>query len=203
MLLWDGKSHVDGTELIDHHQRRAVVDPHQVPLVHQQASYLAVDRRVEVAVGQLNFDVFHRRLVRVDHRLQRVGIGPDLVILLLGNVLFLQQIRVTARLFARVLQLRHVPRQVRFGLFHRGFEGTRIDGEEHLSFLDVLPFLEVGLREHAGNLTLDGDGGKRLAVADRTNLDGYGLLLGRYYQHRHGLAAAAAATALAALTGRA
>ena len=146
---------MNGIYLIDDNQWRSVIDPDQVTLVHQQAADPAVDRRINVAIAELNFGIFYRCFIGFDHRLGGIGVGFDQIILFSGDVLFFHQLGITPHLFAQVLELRVIALHISFCLPESGFERTRIDSKELLSLFYVLPVLEMSFHENAGDLTLD------------------------------------------------
>ncbi len=185
MLFGNREAYVYRVDLIDDHQRRCVVDPHKVAFVDQQAPHPPVDRRIDVTIAQLNFGVFDGRFVGIDHRFSGIGVGLDLIVLLPGDVLFLDQLGVAPHLFAQVLHLRHIASQVRFGLLDRCLKGTRVYSEKQLALFNILPFFEMSLIQYAGDLAFHGDDRIGLNVADRPQLQRHGLLDRGSHHHRH------------------
>src|SRR2546425_12035363 len=106
MLLWHGKSHVNGAELVDDHQRVVIVISfNEITLVNQKVSCTPVYGGAEETVGKLEFGVIHGRLIGVDGRFEGGSVGADLVVLLLGRVSLLEQFRVATLLLAGVFHL--------------------------------------------------------------------------------------------------
>ena len=98
-------------------------------------------RRIDVAVAELNFGIVDSGFIRVDDRLGGIRVGLDLIVLLAGDILFVQQLSVTPNLFAQVFQLRVIAGQIGFGLLERRVERTRINGKEQLVFFYILALL--------------------------------------------------------------
>src|SRR5262249_57952436 len=129
ILLGNRERYIDRAYLIDRHQRRGVVGANDVAFVYQQAAGAPGDRREDTAVAKLNLGVFDVCLIRFYGRLDGIGVGFDLIVLLLGNVLLLDELGVAPGLLARVRQHGQVLREVRLGLLYRGLERSRIDRE--------------------------------------------------------------------------
>ena len=90
--------------------------------------------------------------------------------------MFLEQRGITAKLLAQVPNLGCIARQIRFGLLQCRFERARINGKKQLPLFYVLPFFEMSLREHAGNLAFHRYRRISFDVADGANLNRDSLL---------------------------
>src|SRR5439155_20373863 len=111
----------------------------------------------------------------------------DLVVLLARDQAALHELLVALLLHAGVVSLRLITREVRLGLrdrrlvlghgrlrlLERRFEGPRVDREEEVARLDLLPFGEMDLEDLPAQKRVHGHGRGRLDIADALDLHGY------------------------------
>ena len=75
MLFGNGKGHVNRIDLIDDDQSGAVIEANQVSFVDQQAANPPIDRRINIAIAQLNFSVLDGRFICIDDGFRRIRVG--------------------------------------------------------------------------------------------------------------------------------
>ncbi len=102
----------------------------------------------------------------------------------------LEQGRVAALVGRGLPILRAILGEIRLRLTQRGLERTRIDREQQVALLDVLPLAEMHLHDLATDLRLHVHGRESLDPAYRTDRIGYSLLHDLGGENRHGLALA-------------
>ena len=178
-----------------------VVGADKVALVHDQRAGAAGDRRGDGRVLQLDLRVFDGGAIGLERRFERRGAGPGLIGLLLGRDTARLQILESRRGGLGLVRLRGVALERRLRLLQRAFERPPIQGEQRLSFLDVVAFLEVDRGQRAGDLRADRDVRKRFGGSDHADRERHRFLLDDGGGDGNGGRAAAAAAA-AGLRGR-
>ena len=212
VLLGDAEVHKNRGECMDRHQRH-VVRLHQIARVHQQVPGAPRDGRVDLAITQVELGPVHRRQVAGQRRarafdaglggprgcMRDLGIGPRLVGLRARSQPSLLQLGLQGGVGVRVLRLRRVARQRRFGLgdlravsHDAGFRlaerlliRPRVDGEQQIALGDVLPFREAGANQLAGDLRFHLHDGGCLHRPHHPQLGGNGLLGGLGHRYGH------------------
>ena len=111
--------------------------------MHLQQAGASGERRRDRGVVQLDLRVFDRGAIRADRRLERRGVGHDLVDLLARRDAALGQVLVSRGLGLGVRGLCLIARQRRLGLMQCRFERASIEPDQHLVLFDVVAFLEV------------------------------------------------------------
>ena len=101
VLLRHGEVHVDRPHLVDHQQRIDVVRPHHVACLEQHPADVAVERRADGAVLEIEARVLERGLARPGGRLGGGRVGADLRVGVLGDEVLLEQLLVALLLRAR------------------------------------------------------------------------------------------------------
>jgi hypothetical protein len=139
--LDDREAHQDRTKLIDHHESIGV-RAHDVSAANEQPPRTSGDRRTNRGVLEIETRVVDRRLVRLHRRLHRFGRRLRLVGLRLRHVVLLGQRLVSLGVALKRLRLGLVASERRFGLTQRGRDRTRVELEENLSGLDLVPLVE-------------------------------------------------------------
>ena len=93
-MFRDGKRHIDGLDLVDdHHGGIGVVLDH-VALVGDEAAGAAADGGLDITITEIELGVLHRHLIGVDRGAQGLGGGLGLVVILLADELFPDQLGV-------------------------------------------------------------------------------------------------------------
>jgi hypothetical protein len=165
VALGDGEVRVDGIDPLDHQQRRRV-RLHDVPDVDQTSAGPTVDRRMDVAIVEIELRVLERRLRSLNLCLvDRDGVSLRLEVEL-GDRPFIGDRRIH-------LQLRGGKIERGPGLRELGFRGielrlirSRIDREEQLPFRELRAVLEVPLHDASRHLRRDRDRLERAIAAD-------------------------------------
>ena len=171
VLLRDGEGNADGDDLVDGHERR-VVRLDDVPPLDEEAPGPAVDRGPDEAIGELHACVLDGGGIGLDGGLEGRGGGGELVVLLPGDEVLLDQGSVAANLLFRVVLQGDVPRAGRFGHLEGRLVRRGVDLEQEVPLAHVLPFRKTDLHDLAADHGLDGNGGIRLHRPDRADLDG-------------------------------
>ena len=184
VLLGHRERHVDGRDLVDGHERH-VVGLHDVALLDGDGAGLAVDGRHDGGVLQLEPGVLHGGLVCLHDGVERVGVGPRLVVLLDGNIAFPCQGRITLCVLLGVHGLGAVADQGGLRLPERRLEGPRVDPEEHFPLSHILPFAEKHLGDLAVHLGLDRYRVVRFHVPDGLDLERNVLPVRSLRDYRH------------------
>ncbi len=178
VLLGHGEAHQDRMDLVDDYEGVGVVGAHQVPLAHQQTSGAPRDGGPDGGPFEVERGARDGGGVRVQGRPERIGGGALGIVVRLGDVVPLDQLRVALRVELGGLVLRLVARQHGPGLLERGLEGPRVDLEQHLAGRDVIAFVKRHVGEHARDLGLDRHRLHRLRGPGCGDLERHGALLG-------------------------
>src|SRR5260221_12512077 len=116
LLLGHGDVHVHRMDLVDHHQGKRVVRLDEVSHLNLDLSGVAVDRRTNRAVLQIERRVVERGAAPLCHGLGGVGVGANLRVGFLGDEILGQQFLVAVFLRAGLVLLRRIAQEVGFGL---------------------------------------------------------------------------------------
>ena len=117
VLFRDGKRHVDGLDLVDdQHGGIGVVLDH-VALVGDQAAGAAADGGLDITITEIKPGVLHRHFIGVDRGAQGLGGGLGLVVILLADELFPDQLGVAPGVGLGLGGQGLIPGQVGFHLF--------------------------------------------------------------------------------------
>ena len=132
----------------------------------------------------------YRGFVRLHRGRQRSGGGLHLIVLLPRSDALPEQRRVAALVGRGLPVLRAILGEIRLRLTQRGVERPRVDREQQVALLDVLPLAEMHLHDLAADLRLHVHGRESLDPAYRANRIGDSFLfdLGREDRHRIALA---------------
>ena len=202
-------------DAVDDDERVAdVIGLDDIALVDQQVARASVDGRPDLGVAELEAGVLHGRLVRLDdgagrvdgragrldRRRQALLVRAHLIVLLARHEAALGQALVAVLLDAGVLVLRRIPHEVGLCLRDLGLvlgelglrllelrlEGARVDREQEIADLDLLPFGEVDPQQLAADQRQHGDRRVCLDIADRPELDRHvpDHHLARHHRHR-------------------
>ena len=117
--------------------------------------------------------------------LERISVGAGLVVSLGGADTLLEHVRPSALLGAGLLELGDVAVEIGPGPIELGLERPRIDREERVAGLNVLPFAEVDLGHLAADFRLDRNRRVGLHGADFVELRRHRFLHGDRGYHRH------------------
>ena len=177
LLFRDREAHVDRLHLVDHHQRNRVVRLHHVARLQQRAADIAVDRRADHRVLEIQLRVLERRLARLRGRLGGLRVGAVLRVGVLGDEILVQQFLVApspaTRAWSRLATSRSACASA---CLQRRLERARVDPEQHLALLHFLAFAELHLQDLAVDARLHRHRGVGLDVADGLQAHRDGLL---------------------------
>ena len=162
-----------------------IVCLNNVALVDKNAPDAAVDRRPDGAIGELKPAVLDIGFVRLDRGCQRVRVGAELVVLVLGHIVLLDQDLVPFSLIFGIFRLRRVPCQLCLGLLERGIVGTRVDLEEQVALFYILALFKMHSEHFSAYQCFHGNGIVCFNVADGGDLERNVLLRHIPYFHRH------------------
>src|SRR6266568_4743151 len=179
LLLRHGEVHVDRVHLVDHHEGKRVVRLDEVSHLNLDLSWVAIDRRTNRAVLQIERRVVDGGAAPLGHGLGGVGVGANLRVGLLGDEILGEQFLVAGLLGARLVLLRRIAQKVGFGLAQCSFVGSWVNLEQHPTARDFIAFLEADLHDLSVDARLDRHGGIGLDVADRQEPEWHDLLPNR------------------------
>ena len=156
LIFGEREVHRDGAELVDDQSLRRIRGD-QVTRVNLAQTHLAVDRRLDVAVDDIELGGLDRCLIGFDgaHKLPQVGLHG--VGLFLGDDSLIVERLVTVELRLVVLQLGLVARKLALRLIERRLIGPRIDGHQLGALADVLALAEVDVGQLSRYPRNDGD----------------------------------------------
>ncbi len=122
-----------------------------------------------------------------DRRVERRGVGDDLIDLFLRRDAALEEVLVACRLRFGVRRLRDVAVERRLRLLQRRFERPLVDLDDDLPFRHFVAFDEVHRRQLAGDLRADGHRRCGDHRADPLDRERHRLLHDRRRRDRHDL----------------
>src|SRR6266581_1643357 len=166
LLLRHGEVHVDRVHLVDHHEGKRVVRLDEVSHLNLDLSWVAIDRRTNRAVLQIERRVVECGAAPLGHGLGRLGVGAYLCVRFLRDEILREQLLVATLLRAGLIFLGRVAHEVRVCLAQRRFVRTRIDPEQDAPVRDFFPFFEAYLDDLAVDARFYRHRRKSLDVAD-------------------------------------
>ena len=159
-------------------QRRGRAGLHQIAYREFGATDAAGDRRLHIGMIQIEFGLRELRLRRLDRRFRNTRRIHALIIIGAGDSLHANQCFRARQIGARKRGIRFRRRQIGFGLRHCGFIRARIDDEENVASLHLLPILEpdlgdaaVHFRAHIGGIDRRHAAGELRPDADGLGMD--------------------------------
>jgi hypothetical protein len=171
----DAERDVDRRNPVDDDQRRRVVGPHEITLVHHERARASRDGRLDGRVLELYLRVFDGGAIRFHGRVQRRSGRSARLHFLARDQAARRERLVASSLRSGVRRLRQIAGEVCLNLLQRRLERTAVEGEEDLSLGDVVTFLETHRCDGAGDLRMHRDGRFGFRGADHTNLERHGL----------------------------
>src|SRR5438132_11851447 len=166
LLLRHGEVHVDRVDLVDHYQGKRIVRLDEVSHLDLDFSWVAVDRRADRAVLEIELCVVERGAAPLRDALRRLGGGAYLRVRFLRDEILREQLLVATLLRAGLIFLGRVAHEVRVCLAQRRFVRTRIDPEQDVPVRDFFPFFEADLDDLAVDARFYRHRRKSLDVAD-------------------------------------
>ncbi len=173
VVLRHGEDHRDRVDLRHHHQAVGLRGGDVVAGVDLSQADAAVDRRADVAVGDVLLG--GRDLALVGQHVALILADHEYLIFssLRGDALLALQQLVAVVVELRLVQEVQVARQVALVLGQRRLVEAGIDQGELVALVHLLALLEVHLQQVAGQLRLHRDGGER----------GHGAEFGQHHRH--------------------
>src|SRR5580700_1485619 len=171
VVFRNGEDYGDWLQLCDHCQSRGPACLNDVAGIHQPQAYATVDRRRNVAEGDLDLLVLHRTLV-VFYRALILQDELFLVVeRLLGNAVPRPCVAVTLKIHLRLGKDIGIAFECALGLQELRLEGAGIDIDQWLPLANQLAFLVMDFVHQAGHFAGDGVGIDRRDGTDRIQVD--------------------------------
>ena len=146
---------LDRLNFRDGDQAGRIVGAHLVAGIDDIRARLAVDRRIDARVSEIELGAIERGFVGFDSCRKRFGIGHELVALLRRHDAAIGQHHGAIGVRLGAFELCLVARHLRFGLTNRGFERCGIDLEQQIALPDHLAFFEFGFEQRSVDLRFD------------------------------------------------
>ena len=121
----------------------------QTPLRLDFHARQPADGRFDLRIVKVKLRRVHRRLCRLQRRLQRVCVGNRVVARLLARIPLLEQLFGTRQLRLGIFKLCLGLRQLGLGLVQRHPVGVRVNLKQHLPLADFRAFDIIALKQNA------------------------------------------------------